>query len=85
MRRGQGFLGEAFMPRALFALPLLLFLFSPITRADQASLPGCEAPSALRKTIKDQLHGPAFDRLTYAAQLERKQQVLSNLMGRYPR
>jgi hypothetical protein len=73
------------MSRALFALPLLLFLLAPAARADQASLPGCEAPAALRKTIKDQLHSPEFDRLSYAAQVEHKQQVLSKLMERYPR
>jgi hypothetical protein len=73
------------MSRALFALPLLLFLLAPAARADQASLPGCEAPAALRKTIKDQLHSPEFDRLTYAAQFDRKQQVLTKLIERYPR
>ena len=73
------------MLRALSALPLLLFLLSPVARADQPSLPGCEAPSALRKIVKDQLNSPEFNRLSYDAQLERKQQVLSKLMERYPR
>ena len=73
------------MPRFLFALPLLLIFASPTARAQQPSLPGCEAPPPIRRVIKDQLHSPEFDRLTYAAQIERKQQVLSKLMERYPR
>ena len=73
------------MARSLFALQLLLIVLSPAVKAQQRSLPGCEAPPALRKTIKDQLHSPEYDRLTYAAKLERKQQVLSKLMQRYPR
>jgi thiol-disulfide isomerase/thioredoxin len=73
------------MPRSLSALPLLLFLLVPIARADQPSLPGCEAPSAIRKVVKDQLGSPEFNRLAYDVQIERKRQVLSNLMDRYPR
>src|ERR1700722_20697973 len=85
MRRGQGFLGEAFMPRALFALPLLLFLFSPITRADQASLPGCDAPPALSKAIKDQLESKEFTHLDFQTREEHEQRVLSELFAKYPR
>ena len=73
------------MQRSLFALPLLLFLLSPVARADQPSLPGCEAPSTLRKIVKDQLNSPEFNRLAYDDQIVRKQQVLSELMKRYPR
>jgi thiol-disulfide isomerase/thioredoxin len=73
------------MPRSLSALPLLLFLIASAARADQASLPGCEAPSAIRKIVKDQLNSPEFNRLAYDAQIERKRQVLSKLMERYPR
>jgi hypothetical protein len=73
------------MPRSLSALPLLLFLLASTARADQASLPGCEAPSAIRKIVKDQLNSPEFNRLAYDAQIERQRQVLSNLMERYPR
>jgi hypothetical protein len=73
------------MPRSLFAVPLLLILASPTTKAQQPSLPGCEASPAIRKAVKDQLHSTEFDRLDYAAQLDRRQQVLSKLMERYPR
>ncbi|HEY3989662.1 MAG TPA: TlpA disulfide reductase family protein [Acidobacteriaceae bacterium] len=73
------------MPRSLFALPLLLILLPPAARSDQASLPACQAPATLRKTVKDQLDSPEFNRLAYSAQIERKQQVLSGLMKRYPR
>ena len=39
--------------RSLFALPLLVLLFASAVRSEQSSLPGCEAPATLRKTIKD--------------------------------
>lgn len=73
------------MSRSIFAFSLLLILLRPTIHAQQTSLPGCEAPPAIRKTIKDQLHSPEFDRLPYAAQFQRKQQVLSKLIERYPR
>src|SRR5258705_9863590 len=78
-RGGQGSLGEASMPRSLSALPLLLFLLAPIARADQASLPGCEAPSALRKAIKNQLESKEFRHLYFQLREERQQRVLSEL------
>ena len=65
------------MQRSLFALPLLLILLPPAIYAQQQSLPGCEAPPPLRKIIKDQLQSPEFNRLSYAAQIEREQQILS--------
>ena len=73
------------MTRTLVAFALLLISASPMIKAQQSSLPGCETPPAVRKIIKDQLHGPAFDHLAYAAQVERNQQVLSGLIERYPR
>jgi thiol-disulfide isomerase/thioredoxin len=73
------------MRRSLPALSLLVFLLVPVAHSEQSSLPGCEAPAPLRKVIKDQLHSPEFDHLSYADQLERKRQVLSGLMNRYPR
>ncbi len=60
--------------------------FCFVHRKSAAAIPArLRSAAALRKVIKDQLHSPEFDRLTYAAQLERKQQVLSKLMERYPR
>ncbi len=73
------------MPRVLIAFALLLVLLSPTANAQKSSLPGCEAPAAIRKTIQDQLHGSEFDRLPYAEQMERKQQVLGKLIEHYPR
>jgi thiol-disulfide isomerase/thioredoxin len=72
------------MPRVFSALPLLLILTSPVIQGQQ-SLPGCEPPATLSKTIKDQLGSKEFRRLTYAAKVERRQQVVSKLMDRYPR
>ena len=43
------------MPRVLFTLLLLLISPSPAARAERPSQPGCDAPPALSKTIKDQL------------------------------
>jgi len=68
------------MPRSLSALPLLLFLLAPIARADQASLPGCEAPSALRKAIKNQLESKEFRHLYFQLREERQQRVLSETL-----
>jgi thiol-disulfide isomerase/thioredoxin len=73
------------MRRSSSALPLLLLLLPPAAGAGQPSLPGCEAPSAIRKIVKDRLNSPEFNRLAYDARIERKQQVLSKLMDRYPR
>jgi hypothetical protein len=73
------------MRRSLFALPVLALLVLPSARSEQPSLPGCEAPPAVRKIVKDQLSSPEFNRLAYDAQMERKRQVLTKLMERYPR
>jgi thiol-disulfide isomerase/thioredoxin len=73
------------MPRSLSALPLLLFLLAPVARADQASLPGCEAPAALRKAIKDQLESKEFLHLDFQTRENRKQRVLKELFAKYPR
>jgi thiol-disulfide isomerase/thioredoxin len=73
------------MPRSLSALPLLLFLLVPIAKADQPSLPGCEAPAALRKTLKDQLESKEFRHLDFQPREERQQRVLSELFTKYPR
>jgi thiol-disulfide isomerase/thioredoxin len=73
------------MPRSLSALPLLLFLLAPIARADQAPLPGCEAPPALRNAIKDQLESKEFRHLDFQPREERQQRVLSGLFTKYPR
>jgi thiol-disulfide isomerase/thioredoxin len=73
------------MTRVLLALPLLLIFLATIAKADQASLPGCEPPSAIQKIIKDQLHSPEFWRLDYSARLARNRQILVDLMKRYPR
>ncbi|HEY4011524.1 MAG TPA: hypothetical protein VGM11_15320, partial [Acidobacteriaceae bacterium] len=73
------------MQRSSSALLLLLLLLPPAAGAGQPSLPGCEAPSAIRKIVKDRLNSPEFNRLAYDARIERKQQVLSKLMDLYPR
>lgn len=73
------------MRRSLLALPLLvLFLISP-AQSQQASLPGCEAPAALRKVIKDQFEWKEYERLTYQEQQALEQRVLSGLIAKYPR
>jgi thiol-disulfide isomerase/thioredoxin len=73
------------MRRLLFALLLLALLAVPSAHTEQVSLPGCEAPAALRKIIKDQLESKEFRHLPYQEQQERKQNVLSGLIAKYPR
>lgn len=73
------------MRRLLFALLLLALLAVPSAHTEQVSLPGCEAPAALRKIIKDQLESKEFRHLSYQEQQERKQNVLSGLIAKYPR
>jgi thiol-disulfide isomerase/thioredoxin len=72
------------MPRVFSALPLLLILTSGVIQGQQ-SLPGCEPPATLSKTIKDQLESPEFRRLNYQQQEERRRRVLSELFAKYPR
>jgi len=68
------------VPRSLSALPLLLFLLAPIARADQPSLPGCEAPPAIQKVIKEQLDSK-FYRLDYEQRQEREQLLRAKYPG----
>ena len=73
------------MRRSVLAFPLLVLLFVPVAQSEQPSLPGCEAPAALRKTLKDQLESKEFRLLAYQEKQQRQQQVLSALFVKYPR
>jgi len=71
------------MRRSLFALPLLVLLVVLAAQSEQSSLPGCEAPDALREALKDQLEPKELRLLTYQERQERQQHVLSALFLKY--
>jgi hypothetical protein len=68
------------MPRAFFALPLLLVLLSSGIQAQRASLPGCEPPPGLQQIIKDQFDSKEFHRLDY----QQRQERARLLRAKYP-
>lgn len=73
------------MPRVLFTLLLLLISPSPAASAERPSQPGCDAPPALSKTIKDQLESKEFTHLDFQTREAHEQRILSELFAKYPR
>lgn len=71
------------MPRIYLSVWVLLA--APLLAQTSTSLPGCEAPSAIQKTLHDKLEGPAFDKLSFIDQETLRRTVLTDLAAQYPR
>jgi thiol-disulfide isomerase/thioredoxin len=66
-------------------LPMLILLSVPVVAQSSRTLPGCEASPEIRKTLHDKLEGPTFDKLSFPEQEALRQNVLADLVARYPR
>jgi thiol-disulfide isomerase/thioredoxin len=71
------------MPRAI--LSLLVLLTAPLFAQTSATLPGCEAPAEIHKTIHEKLEGNEFGKLSFLEQEALRQKVLTELIAQYPR
>lgn len=71
------------MPRILLSVWVLLA--APLVAQTSNTLPGCEAPSEIRKTLHDKLETPSFDKLSFREQEALRRTVMTDLAVRYPR
>lgn len=63
---------------------LLVFALSSLSGA-QSSLPGCEPRAEVRQVLKEKLNPADLEKLKYVERAAREQEVLGDLIARYPR
>lgn len=69
----------------LMLMTTLVLLATPLGAQTSNTLPGCEGPAEIHRTLHDQLETPAFGKLSFLEQETLRRNVLTELAAKYPR